>query len=175
MKHASTEHLQALDRSHYLHPFTDHKALAARGTRVITSADGVYLTDSDGKRIFDGMSGLWCVDVGYGRRELAEAAYRQMLELPFYNSFFQTAHPPAIELSERLASISQPHLNRVFFAGSGSEANDTVVRMVRRYWDLMGVSGKQTIISRKNAYHGSTVAAAPAAGRQFFSRRFRLT
>ncbi|MEL7450623.1 MAG: aspartate aminotransferase family protein [Pseudomonadota bacterium] len=161
---ASTEQLQALDRDHYLHPFTDHKALAARGTRVITSADGVYLTDSDGQKIFDAMSGLWCVNIGYGRKELAEAGYRQLLELPFYNSFFQTAHPPAIELSERLAGIAQPHLNRVFYTGSGSEANDTVVRMVRRYWDLTGAKNKHTIISRHNAYHGSTVAAASLGG-----------
>ncbi|MEM9057819.1 MAG: aspartate aminotransferase family protein, partial [Pseudomonadota bacterium] len=160
----NTAKLQALDREHYLHPFTDHKALAARGTRVITSADGVWLTDSDGERIFDAMSGLWCVNLGYGRRELAEAAYRQMLELPFYNSFFQTAHPPAIELGERLAGLAQPHLNRVFYTGSGSEANDTVVRMVRRYWDLTGARDKHTIISRHNAYHGSTVAAASLGG-----------
>ena len=90
---------QALDAAHYLHPFTDHQALARKGTRVITRAEGVYLWDSEGRRILDGMSGLWCVALGYGRRELAEAAYRQMLKLPYYNSFFQCANPPAIELA----------------------------------------------------------------------------
>ena len=129
---------QQLDRQHYLHPFTDYKSLHAKGARVIVKAEGVYLYDSEGNRILDGMAGLWCVNVGYGRRELAEAAYRQMLELPYYNSFFQTAHPPAIELAKQLVDLTPPQFNRVFFTGSGSEGNDTVVRLVRRYWDLLG-------------------------------------
>jgi len=158
---------QDLDRRHYLHPFTDFKALAAKGSRVIVKADGVYLYDSDGQQILDGMAGLWCVNLGYGRRELADAAYRQMLELPYYNSFFQTAHPPAIELSSRLVSLTPPQFNRVFFTGSGSEANDTVVRMVRRYWDLRGQPDRQVIISRINAYHGSTMAGASLSGMAF--------
>ncbi len=110
------------------------------------------------------MSGLWCVNVGYGRDELVDAAAAQMRELPYYNNFFQCAHPPSIELASRLTELAQPQLNRVFFAGSGSEANDTIVRMVRRYWDLMGQPERHTIISRKNAYHGSTVAAASLGG-----------
>ena len=116
--------------------------------------------DSEGNRILDAMAGLWCVNVGYGRKELAEAAYRQMLELPYYNTFFQTSHPPAVELAELLVEVTPSHLNHVFFTGSGSESNDTVVRMVRRYWDLEGKPNKKTIISRKNAYHGSTIAGA---------------
>jgi len=152
------------DHRHHLHPFTDHKTLHEQGTRIITRADGIYLWDSDGNRILDGMSGLWCVNVGYGRQELAEAARRQLLELPYYNSFFQTAHPPVIELSERLAEITPAGLNRVHFTSSGSEANDTVVRMVRRYWDLAGQPSRKTIISRVNAYHGSTMAGASLGG-----------
>jgi putrescine aminotransferase len=163
----STEAWQALDRQHYLHPFTDFKSLHARGARVIVKAEGVYLHDSDGQRILDGMAGLWCVNVGYGRRELAEAAYRQMLELPYYNSFFQTAHPPAIELARRLVELTPPQFNRVFFTGSGSEGNDTVVRLVRRYWDLMGQPQRKVIISRVNAYHGSTMAGASLGGMAF--------
>ena len=134
----TTDEWQAADTRHYLHPFTDFKQLGAHGARIITSANGVYLTDSDGKQILDGMAGLWCVNVGYGRRELAEVAYQQMLELPYYNSFFKSAHPPAIELATLLAEVTPPQFNRVFYAGSGSEANDTIVRMVRRYWDLRG-------------------------------------
>jgi putrescine aminotransferase len=110
------------------------------------------------------MSGLWCVNAGYGRDEIVDAAAAQMRELPYYNNFFQCAHPPSIELAAMLQKISQPQFNRVFFAGSGSESNDTIVRAVRRYWDLMGQPGRQTIISRKNAYHGSTVAAASLGG-----------
>ena len=142
---------QELDRQHYLHPFTDFKSLHAKGTRVIVKAEGVYLYDSEGNRILDGMAGLWCVNLGYGRRELAEAAYRQMLELPYYNSFFQTAHPPAIELAKQLVDLTPPQFNRVFFTGSGSEGNDTVVRLVRRYWDLQGQPQRKVIISRINA------------------------
>ncbi|MFM7707090.1 MAG: aspartate aminotransferase family protein [Gammaproteobacteria bacterium] len=160
----TTAEWQALDAAHYLHPFTDHKSLAARGTRVITRAEGVYLYDSEGKRILDGMSGLWCVALGYGRRELAEAAYRQMQELPYYNSFFQCANPPAIELADRLARLSPPQFQHAFFTGSGSESNDTLVRMVRRYWELRGQPERQVIVSRWNGYHGSTMAGASLGG-----------
>lgn len=160
----STEEWQALDAAHYLHPFTDHAALGKKGTRLITRAEGVYLYESSGRQILDGMSGLWCVNLGYGRRELADAAYRQLLELPYYNSFFQVAHPPAIELSKLLVEVTPSQFNHVFFTGSGSEANDTVVRTVRRYWDLQGQPRRTTIISRHNAYHGSTIAGASLGG-----------
>lgn len=160
----STAEWQALDAAHYLHPFTDHGALSRKGTRVIARADGVYLYDSDGRKILDGMSGLWCVNLGYGRRELADAAYQQMLELPYYNSFFQVAHPPAIELARLLVEVTPPQFRHVFFTGSGSEANDTVVRTVRRYWDVMGQPQRTVIISRTNAYHGSTMAGASLGG-----------
>ena len=163
----TTADWQSLDRRHYLHPFTDYKALAAKGARVIVKAEGCYLYDSEGQRILDGMAGLWCVNVGYGRRELAEAAYRQLLELPYYNSFFQTAHPPAIELARQLVDLTPPQFNRVFFTGSGSEGNDTVVRLVRRYWDLLGQPDRKVIISRRNAYHGSTMAGASLGGMAF--------
>jgi len=160
----TTADLQARDQRHYLHPFTDYKALGSKGSRIITRAEGVYIWDSDGNKILDGMSGLWCVNLGYGQKVLIEAAYRQMQELPYYNSFFQCSNPPAIELSAMLQEVSQPQFNRTFFAGSGSESNDTIVRMVRTYWDLMGQPERQTIISRNNAYHGSTVAAASLGG-----------
>jgi putrescine aminotransferase len=160
----STAEWQALDAAHYLHPFTDSRALAERGTRVITRAEGVYLYDSEGHRILDGMSGLWCVALGYGRRELAEAAYRQMQQLPYYNSFFQCANPPAIELAAKLAELTPPQFKHVFFAGSGSEANDTFVRLARRYWALRGEPQRQVIISRWNGYHGSTMAGASLGG-----------
>ncbi|MBT8083037.1 MAG: aspartate aminotransferase family protein [Gammaproteobacteria bacterium] len=155
---------QQLDREHHLHPFTDHKQLYAQRSRIISRADGVYIYDADGKKILDGMSGLWCVNAGYGRRELIDAATRQLQELPYYNNFFQCTHPPAVELASILKQVSQPQFSRVFFTGSGSESNDTIVRMVRTYWDLMGQPGRHTIISRKNAYHGSTVAAASLGG-----------
>ena len=160
----ATREWQDLDARHYLHPFTDFKSLAAEGTRVIERAEGVYLYDTEGHRILDGMAGLWCVNVGYGRKELAEAAFAQMQELPYYNSFFKSAHPPAIELARRLAGLTPAQFNHVFFTGSGSEANDTILRMARRYWDVRGEPGRQVIISRHNAYHGSTVAGASLGG-----------
>jgi putrescine aminotransferase len=160
----TTEEWQAADAAHYLHPFTDFKSLASKGSRVITRADNIYLWDSDGARLLDAMSGLWCVNVGYGRQELIDAATRQLKELPFYNSFFQTATPPAIELAELLTEVTPPQFKHVFFSGSGSEGNDTVVRMVRRYWDLLGQPGRSILISRNNAYHGSTMAGASLGG-----------
>lgn len=160
----STADWQAADAAHHLHPFTDFQALAGRGTRVIARGEGIHLWDSEGQRILDAMSGLWCVNVGYGQRALIDAATRQLETLPFYNSFFQTTTPPAIALAERLAALTPPPFQHVFFTSSGSEANDTVVRMVRRYWALMGQPARQVIISRHNAYHGSTVAAASLGG-----------
>ena len=159
-----TREWQAADAAHFLHPFTDFKSLAAKGSRVITRGENIYLWDSEGNKIFDAMSGLWCVNVGYGRRELIDAATRQLEQLAFYNAFFQTATPPAIELAELLAQVSPPNFQRVFFSGSGSEGNDTVIRMVRRYWDLLGEPQRKVIISRRNAYHGSTMAGASLGG-----------
>lgn len=159
-----TEALQALDAAHHIHPFTDTKALNEEGTRVITSADGVWLTDSDGNKILDGMAGLWCVQVGHGRAEIADAVHKQMSELSYYNTFFKTSHPPVIELSEKLAKLAPDHMNRVFYCSSGSEANDTVFRMVRHYWEQMGKPEKKVIIGRWNGYHGSTLAGTSLGG-----------
>jgi len=160
----STAEWQALDRAHHLHPFTDSASLNRQGVRVITKAEGVYLWDSEGRRLIDGMAGLWCVNLGYGRKELAQAAYQQMLELPYYNTFFKTSTPPPVELSKVLVDLAPEGLNHVFYASSGSEANDTIVRMVRHYWNLMGQKGKKTIISRIHGYHGSTMATASLGG-----------
>jgi putrescine aminotransferase len=155
---------QALDAAHFLHPFSDAKSIGAKGTRLITRAEGVYLYDAEGHRLLDGMSGLWCVALGYGRRELAEVAARQMNELPYYNSFFQCTTQPAIALAAKLAELTPPQFQHVFFTGSGSEAIDTILRLVRRYWQLEGEPQRQVVISRRNAYHGSTVAGASLGG-----------
>ncbi len=167
-QHLKTQDIQALDSAHFLHPFTDFKDLAGRGSRVITHADDIYVWDSEGHKILDAMSGLWCVNAGYGRKELADAAYAQMMKLPFYNSFFQTTNVPATQLAARLAALAPAvggrTFNHVFFSSSGSESNDTNVRMVRRYWDLMGQPQRKVIISRHNAYHGSTMAGASLGG-----------
>ncbi|NBV15275.1 aspartate aminotransferase family protein [Janthinobacterium sp.] len=159
-----TAAIQQMDSAHYLHPFTDFQELASKGARVMVRGDGVYLWDSQGRKIVDGMSGLWCVNVGYGRTSISQAVYRQMETLPFYNSFFGTTNVPAAQLAAKLAQISPPQFQHVFFTSSGSEGNDTNVRMVRRYWDILGHKERHTIISRHNAYHGSTVAGASLGG-----------
>jgi len=161
----STTVWRASDTAHHLHPFTDFRGLAEEGgSRIITKAKGVWLEDSEGQRVIDGMAGLWCVNVGYGRERLAKAAYDQMLELPYYNTFFKTATPPSIELAEKLVQLTPAGLNKVFYASSGSEANDTIARIVRRYWKLAGKPGRVNIISRVNGYHGSTMASASLGG-----------
>lgn len=164
MTQTHTAALQKLDSAHYLHPFTDHADLAKKGARIITRASGVHVWDSNDNQILDGMSGLWCVNMGYGQQSLVDAATQQMQTLPFYNSFFNTSVEPAIELAALLADITPPQFKHVFYSSSGSESNDTILRMVRRYWDILGEKQRKTIISRKNAYHGSTVAGASLGG-----------
>ncbi|SDI37403.1 aspartate aminotransferase family protein [Aliiruegeria lutimaris] len=162
--HLPTAELQALDSAHHMHPFTAGAELARKGARIITRAKGVTLTDSDGNQILDAMAGLWCVNIGYGWDSIAEVAARQMRELPYYNTFFQTSHVPVIALSQKLAELAPGDLNHVFYASGGSDANDTNVRLVRHYWAAKGKPTKKTIISRMNAYHGSTMAGASLGG-----------
>ncbi len=158
------ERLRRLDRDHHLHPFTDTASLNAAGSRMITRAQGIYVWDEHGRKLLDGMAGLWCVNVGYGRRELIDAALAQLNTLPYYNTFFQCSHPPATELATLVADVAPDGMNHVFFTNSGSEANDTIIRMVRYYWACLGKPDKNIIISRKNAYHGSTMGAASLGG-----------
>lgn len=160
----NTKEIQAIDLAHYMHPFTDHKSLADKGSRIITKADGVYIWDSVGEKILDAMSGLWCVNVGYGRKELVDAAAKQMTELPYYNSFFQTTNVPAVKLAEKIIQLAGENYSHVFFSSSGSESNDTNVRMVRHYWATLGQPERTIIISRNNAYHGSTLVGSSLGG-----------
>ena len=163
----TTQAWQALDAAHHLHPFSDAHSLNQLGSRVVMRGEGVRIWDSEGQCIIDGMAGLWCVNLGYGRKELAEAAYQQMLELPFYNTFFKTTHPPVIELSTLLAELTPPQFNHVFLTNSGSESNDTVIRMARHFWAAQGQPQKKTLISRINAYHGSTIGGASLGGMSY--------
>jgi putrescine aminotransferase len=155
---------QGLDAAHHLHPFTDHKSLHESKVRVITGADGVFIIDADGNRILDGMAGLWCVDVGYSRRELVDAAAAQMTKLPYYNAFFKTTTEPAVALAQRLARLAPAGINHAFFASSGSEAVDSALRLARVYWQTLGKPEKKIIISREYGYHGSTTLGASAGG-----------
>jgi len=162
--HNLTKHWQALDAAHHVHPFTDTAALNKEGVRVITKADGVYLWDSDGKKIIDAMSGLWCVQVGYGDAELAEAGYEALKTLPYYNHFFKTTNPYTVELAAKLATLLPDGHEHVLFANSGSEANDSALKLIRYYWNLKGKPEKKIHLSREFAYHGVTMAAASLSG-----------
>jgi len=162
-----TKEIQKIDSAHYMHPFTDHKGLSEKGARIITKANNVYIWDSEGHKIFDAMSGLWCVNVGYGRQALIDAAAEQMHELPYYNSFFQTTNVPAVKLAERIVKLAGDNYSHVFFSSSGSESNDTNIRIVRHYWASLGQPERKVIISRNNAYHGSTMAGASLGGMSY--------
>ena len=155
--------LRARNARHHIHPFSDMASLNAEGVRIITDAEGVWLRDIEGRRYLDGFSGLWNVAVGYGRHEIAEAVHAQMLQLPFYNKFFKSTTIPVIELAEMLADLA-PGFTRTFFTNSGSEANDTIIRMVRHYWQLRGQPAKTCFIARRNGYHGSTIGGASLGG-----------
>ena len=157
--------LKRLDVAHHLPAQQDYKLIESMGgSRIVTHAEGCYIFDGDGNRILDGMAGLWCVNVGYGRDELADVAAEQMRELPFYNTFFKTVTPPTVLLAEKIAKLTGYRLPHIFFNASGSEANDTVFRMVRHYWKLKGQPKRTVFISRWNAYHGSTVAGVSLGG-----------
>lgn len=160
----TTEDWQALDAAHHVHPFCDHKSLKKNGVKVIVKGDGCHLWDSDGNKILDGMAGLWCVNVGYGRKDLSEVAARQMKELPYYNTFFQCSSPPQIELASKLSEVTPEHINHFFYANSGSEANDSIIKFVRLFWEQKGQAQKRTIIGRNLGYHGSTIAATSLSG-----------
>jgi putrescine aminotransferase len=165
---------QALDAAHHLHPQSNSGALAKKGARVMVRGEGVYVWDSEGRRFLDGMAGLWCVGVGYGRKELIEAGSRALQELPFYNTFFQTTHPYAAELSARIAEFTPAGLDRVLFHTSGSEATDAAAKIARYYWRLQGRPERQIILSRELGYHGSTMAAASMTGIPYMREQFGL-
>jgi len=165
MTPAQIRELRQMDLAHHLPAQSDYQVQQQLGgSRIIVRAEGCEIEDAEGNKMLDGMAGLWCVNVGYGRRELAEAAYQQMLQLPFYNTFFKTATEPAIRLATEVSNRLGAGLTHVFFNGSGSEANDTAFRLVRHYWTLQGQPQRRVFISRWNAYHGSTVAGVSLGG-----------
>jgi len=161
---ANTGNLRQLDQTHHLHPFTDFREYARTGGRVFSRAEHIYIYDTEGHKMLDGMSGLWCCNLGYSQQAIVDAVTEQMQQLPYYNNFFQCSNQPATELAKALVDISEARFNHVFFTNSGSEANDTNLRLVTRYYQLQGRPEKKLIISRKNAYHGSTIAAASLGG-----------
>lgn len=158
------QHLQQLDAAHHIHPFNDNAELAKKGTRILTKGEGCYVWDAEDNKLLDAFAGLWCVNIGYGRKSMGEVAAKQMEQLAYYNTFFQCTTEPAIHLAAKLAELSPADLNHVFFSNSGSEGNDTVLRMVRHFWAVQDQPNKNIVIGRYNGYHGSTVAGASLGG-----------
>ncbi len=165
-KHTTQEY-QALDAAHHIHAFLDQKALNEKGALVIARGQGLNLWDTEGKRYLDGMSGLWCTALGYGREDLNAATTRQLAELPYYNLFFHTTHPRVVELSELLFSLLPRHYSHAIYTNSGSEANEVLIRAVRRYWQVVGQPQKKIMIGRWNGYHGSTLGSTALGGMGF--------
>lgn len=160
----STANWQELDKSYHLHPFTDLHRYAETGGRIISQAEHIYIRDSDGHEMLDGMSGLWCCNLGYSQPKIVSAVTEQLQKLPYYNSFFNCSNEAAVALANYLVEVTPKQFNHIFFTSSGSEANDTNIRFVHRYFDMLGKPKKKHIISRQNAYHGSTIAAASLSG-----------
>ena len=157
-----------------IHPYTNLKLHEAEGPLVIAEGDGVFVRGEDGKMYLEGLAGLWCVSLGFSERRLADAAYRQLLKLPFYHNFAHKATEIGIELAEKLLSIAPVPMSKVFFVNSGSEANDTAVKLVWYYNNAIGRARKKKIISRTKAYHGVTVASASLTGLANNHRDFDL-
>ena len=169
-----TKFWQSQDADHHLHPFTAHPDLRKRGVRMITRGEGVYLYDSEGHKILDGMAGLWCTQIGYGNEELAETAYKTMKNLAYYNLFFNTSTPPATELAAKIAEKTPGDLNQILFACSGSEAVDSAYKLIKYYWNLKGQPNRKQFVAREGAYHGSTTVAASLSGLSGMHPQFDL-
>ena len=166
--------LAARDIASVLHPYTNLKTHPETGPLVIARGDGVYVEDEDGKRYIEAMSGLWCAALGFNEPRLADAAFEAMRKLPFYHSFTGKSHPPAIELAERLLAMAPAPMSKVFFANSGSEANDTAIKLIWYANNALGRPAKKKIISRQRAYHGVTIASASLTGLPNNQRDFDL-
>jgi len=162
------------DKAYYLHPYTNLKTHEDVGPLVIERGEGVHVFDDSGKAYIEGMAGLWCTSLGFGEERLVEAATRQMRKLPFYHAFSHKAHDPGIDLAEALIKIAPVPMSKVFFTNSGSEANDTVVKLVWYYNNALGRPHKKKIIGRQKGYHGVTVASASLTGLPHLHRDFDL-
>ena len=162
------------DLSFHLHPATNLRQVQTEGPLVITRGDGVYVYDDEGRRYLEGMAGLWCASLGFSERRLADAAYRQMCELPFYHSFAGKVPAISTELAERLVGIAPKGMAKALFANSGSEANDTAVKLAWYINNALGRPQKKKIIARERAYHGVTIATASLTGLAFAHTDFDL-
>ncbi len=162
------------DIAHYLHPYTNLATHAEKGPLIITEGKGIYVYDDSGNEYIEGLAGLWCTALGFGEEELVEAATKQLKRLPFYHSFAHKSTNPDIDLAEKLKAVAPVPMSKVFFTNSGSEANDTVVKLLWYYNNALGRPEKKKVISRLKAYHGVTVASASLTGLPNNHRDFDL-
>ena len=165
---------QARDIASLVHQQSNLKAYREQGGVLMAKGDGVYVTDSDGKRYLEAMAGLWCASLGFSEKRLAEAAYKQMLELPYYHTFFDKGHLPSVDLAEKLLSVAPAGMSKVLFQCSGSEANDAVIKLIWYYHNAIGKPEKKKIIGRERGYHGNTVASVSVSGQPHMVADFDL-
>lgn len=152
------------DKKHFIHPFTDFSLFHEKGCDLITDSDGIYVEDVHGNRFIDGIAGLWCVNVGHGRAEIGQAMAEQATRMAYFSTFNNLSNAPATELAAKLAELAPAHLNHVFYSCGGSTANDATIRLVHYYFNRLGKPSKKRILSRTNAYHGTTYMAASLTG-----------
>ncbi len=164
----------ARDIKYHIHPHTNFRQHEQTGSLVLERGEGVYVYDDEGKKYLEAMAGLWCASLGFSEKRLAEAAYKQMLELPYYHTFSYKTHTPIVELAERLVELAPQSVSKVIFQSSGSEANDTAVKLVHYYNNSIGRPEKKKIISRMKAYHGTTRTAASLTGLPNMHKHFDL-
>lgn len=169
-----TQSLREIDAAHHIHPFTHNADMHQTGAHIIASAKGSYVTDDHGVRLLDGLAGLWCVNVGYGRREIIDAVTQQMEKLCFYPSFFSSTTEPTILLADKLHRLGLPRLTHTLFSNSGSEANDTAIKVILHYWNLKGHPRRTKFISRTYSYHGVTMGATSLTGLVSCTKPFGL-
>ncbi|MBC8363862.1 MAG: aminotransferase [Actinobacteria bacterium] len=155
------------DKDHFIHPWTDFPVFEEKGSLVVAESEGAYIYDSDGRRYLDGIGGLWCVNVGYGRAEIGQAMAEQATRMNYFSSFGHHTNIPVAELSYQLARLAPGSLNHVIYGTGGSMANDTAVRVIHHYFNRLGKPTKKAIITRYDAYHGSTYLAMSMTGIEF--------
>jgi len=170
----STENLKQLDANSILHPSTNASEFAKTGPKIIQGGEGIHLRDTEGHRLIDAVAGLWCVNVGYGRKEIADAMSKATMDLSYYHTFTGMSNVPQIELAERLLALAPDNMSKVFFASGGSDGNDSLMKIVWYYHNLIGKPQKRKIISRWQAYHGTSIATASLTGLASFHKDFNL-
>ena len=169
-----TEDLWRKDRDHNIHPFTDFSTFKEEGSLVLAESEGCYIYDSEGNKFFDGIAGLWCVNIGYGSEEMAQAIADQVRRIPYFSTFQHHTTPPAAELAAKLAQLAPGNLNHIFFGTGGSMSNDTAIRVIHYYFNRLGKPNKKKIIARTDGYHGSTYLAMSMTGVEFDHTGFDL-